>query len=71
MMSYYLEHEGSEHVRVLRETLATWAKEDQDIYLVSKVGVKRTDINWQTKQTKQIYQKQQRAGAQLVGVNYC
>ena len=39
-MSYYLEHEGSEHLRVLRETFATWAKEDQDIYLVSQVGVK-------------------------------
>ena len=44
-MSHYLEHVGSEHVQVLRSTLATWAKEDQDVYLVSKVrGRKKLTI---------------------------
>ena len=40
-MSYYLEHEGSEHLQVLRSTLLTWAREDQDVYLVSKVRIKK------------------------------
>ena len=40
-MSYYLEHEGSEHLRVLQSTLLAWAKEDQDIYLVSQVGAQK------------------------------
>ena len=38
-MSYYLEHEGSEHLKVLRSTLLTWAREDQDVFLVSKVRI--------------------------------
>ena len=40
-MSYYLEHEGSEHLQVLRSTLLSWAREDQDVYLVSKVRIKK------------------------------
>ena len=40
-MSYYLEHEGSEHLQVLRSTLLTWVREDQDVYLVSKVRTKK------------------------------
>ena len=44
-MSYYLEHEGSEHLRVLQDTLNTWAREDQDIYFVSKVGKWKIDNN--------------------------
>ena len=40
-MSYYLEHEGSEHLQVLRSTLLTWAREDQDVFLVSKVRIEK------------------------------
>ena len=40
-MSYYLEHEGSEHLQVLRSTLLTWAREDRDVFLVSKVRIKK------------------------------
>ena len=59
-MSYYLEHEGSEHLRVLRSTLLAWAKDDQDIYLVSQVGAqKQTIMDTNKQKNKPAYQKQQ------------
>ena len=59
-MSYYLEHEGSEHLRVLRSTLFAWAKDDQDIYLVSQVGAqKQTIMDTNKQKNTPAYQKQQ------------
>ena len=54
-MSYYLEHEGSEHLRVLRATLLAWAKEDQDIYLVSQVGAQKQTISGHKQTNIHIY----------------
>ena len=50
-----MEHEGSEHLRVLRATLLAWAKEDQDIYLVSQVGAQKQTISGHKQTNIHIY----------------